>query len=455
MALPLADVIPEITKEPEPSPLVGKRQYLITYAQCDLEKFPSRESFGLAIAEEFNIGKSAVKVDFWACCMERHKNGGYHYHCCVKLTGSKKWVGVRNRLTLKYGINVHFSDKYDFYMYSYRYVCKTDQEVFHSEEHPKNLLSCMSPKSKNGTQASKQNAKKRREKRALKDDNQNGSLPPKKRPTRLTPLEVSDLIEAENIKSYKQLLAKSKKRRATGQADLSAYVFSHKEADLRNLIKKTWETVTAEDDLQKESLSRMDIIYSFVERLPCSGPCDGAWYDCAKEILDLNGIKLKEFAASLRKVMEEGRGKHKNILIVGPADCGKTFILKPLQIIFKDEVFQNPANNKFSWVNADKARVIFLNDFRFSSEVIQWKDLLLLLEGEPVKLPAPKNLFAEDVVIDSDVPIFATSIGPIRFKAPYGVTNDMEDRMMAVRWKEFHFQHVFPEAVQKKTGTLS
>lgn len=31
------------------SPLVGKRQYLITYAQANIEKLPTRMSFGEAI----------------------------------------------------------------------------------------------------------------------------------------------------------------------------------------------------------------------------------------------------------------------------------------------------------------------------------------------------------------------------------------------------------------------
>ena len=48
-----------------------------------------------------------------------------------------------------------------------------------------------------------------------------------------------------------------------------------------------------------------------------------------------------------------------------------------------------------------------------------WKDLLLLLEGETLKLPALKNLSAEDVIICIDVAIFATSKAPIVYQGPY------------------------------------
>ena len=60
------------------SPLVGKRQYLITYAHANTEKFPTRISFGEAIEEQLTAGSSKIKVDYWAVCKESHKNGGFH-----------------------------------------------------------------------------------------------------------------------------------------------------------------------------------------------------------------------------------------------------------------------------------------------------------------------------------------------------------------------------------------
>ena len=92
-------------------------------------------------------------------------------------------------------------------------------------------------------------------------------------------------------------------------------------------------------------------------------------------------------------------------LIIGPANCGKTFMLKPLELIY---VFSNPANEKYAWVGADTAEIIVFQDFRWCHDSIPWKeDLLLLLEGETVKLPATKNQFSIDVVIKKDTPIFA------------------------------------------------
>jgi len=307
-----------------------------------------------------------VKVDFWACCKERHANGGYHYHCSLKLTGSKKWVGVRNRLDRYHNVKVNFSAKHDYYLSSYRYVIKEDENVFHSENHPKDLASANSPLSKKGIKTSKQNAQKRRSESLGGASASSSSSSKKKRPVCLTNLNVADLVELEKIKNYTALLALANKRREAGQEDLANFVFSKTEKHLNELVKKTWAMHSAQAEIDNADLTHMDMLRAYSEQAPCSYPCDGEWLQCAREILELNHIPVSQFASSLHALLSEGRAKHRLC-----TDCGKTFILKPLQQIFAKEIFQNLANDKFSWVGADKARVIFLNDFRWTKEVIQ------------------------------------------------------------------------------------
>ena len=102
------------------NPRSGRRQYLVTYSQADEENFPTRESFAKVVEEEFNRGDSAVKVSHWACCREPHQEGGFHYHCAVKLTGNKKWASVKTCLNENHNIVVHFSNTHDFYISAYR-----------------------------------------------------------------------------------------------------------------------------------------------------------------------------------------------------------------------------------------------------------------------------------------------------------------------------------------------
>ena len=89
------------------------------------------------------------------------------------------------------------------------------------------------------------------------------------------------------------------------------------------------------------------------------------------------------------------------------------FLLRPLEIIFKTS--SNPANGKYEWVGANKAEVMFLHDFHWISELLEWNEFLVLLKGHTVHLPAPKSHFASDICIDKDTPFFATSKDVIKF----------------------------------------
>ena len=142
------------------NPSKGRRQYLVTYSQADGQIFPTRESFGNVLESEFNSGNSKVKVSHWACCKEAHEKIAFHYHCCLKLTGVKKWLHVKNAITKKYGIVVNFSD-HDQYIYAYRYVCKADGDVVHSDNHP-DLSHVGSPRTKASTAALREAGRKRK-----------------------------------------------------------------------------------------------------------------------------------------------------------------------------------------------------------------------------------------------------------------------------------------------------
>lgn len=146
-------------------------------------------------------------------------------------------------------------------------------------------------------------------------------------------------------------------------------------------------------------------------------------------------------------MLDKGRGKYRNLMITGPANCGKTFILLPLTLIY--EAFCNPASTSFAWVGAEKAEIIFLNDFRWSPQIIPWHDLLLLLEGQLVHFPAPKTHFAQDIVLSGQTPVFATGKQPLVF-IKGGNVDDTETEMMKVRWNHFTFKSQIPEHEQRE-----
>ena len=60
------------------------------------------------------------------------------------------------------------------------------------------------------------------------------------------------------------------------------------------------------------------------------------------------------------------------------------------------------------------SKASLLHDFRWSKDLIPWHDILILLEDETVKLPALENIYSEDIVISTDVTIFATSKNSVK-----------------------------------------
>ena len=87
----------------------------------------------------------------------------------------------------------------------------------------------------------------------------------------------------------------------------------------------------------------------------------------------------------------------------------------------------------------------FLNDLRWSDKLIAWNNFLQLLEGGKVHISAPKNHSPEDVLLEKDMPMFATSITKIR-KYQNGIVNEQESKMIHVRWKIFKFSNQFLES---------
>ena len=121
-------------------------------------------------------------------------------------------------------------------------------------------------------------------------------------------------------------------------------------------------------------------------------------------------------------------------MLTRPTNIGKTFLLLPLNKIYKS--FANPPSTSFVWIGAEKAEIIFHNDFRWSPQIIPWHDLLLMLEGQLVHLPAPKCHLTKDITFDKGIPIFATSKQPI-VCVKNGSLDEQESDMMTVKWKTF------------------
>ena len=86
-------------------------------------------------------------------------------------------------------------------------------------------------------------------------------------------------------------------------------------------------------------------------------------------------------------------------------------------------------------VGAENKELIFLNDLRWSQEIIPWQEFLNLRKVQSVHLASSKNHYAKDILITANVCIFATSITLIMYVGK-GTNGEGENAMIEARWRK-------------------
>ena len=137
--------------------------YLLTYAQADIQKFLNCWTFSECIFDAYTKGKSLRTVKEWACCIENHADGGWHYHMALNLSETRRWQPIKNYIFNRNKLSVNFATKNCGYVATYRYVCKGKRltDVLHIPRHSE-MSKILSPVTKKPIKKFQSNAKKRR-----------------------------------------------------------------------------------------------------------------------------------------------------------------------------------------------------------------------------------------------------------------------------------------------------
>ena len=196
--------------------VLGERQtrrvYLITYSQADMGKIANCQAFADCILEAFSQSQGNQKdntnhPEHWSCCMGDHRDGGKHYHLAIKLSAPRRCKAVKNYVSKKPGIALHFSDQSCGYHVTYKYVCKNMPftHILHTPGHP-NLQEIGSPKTKRAFTQFSDNAKKRRISAPTNNEKIKENLPSSSKPKKLSNIDVSEFIVANYIRSDSELM---------------------------------------------------------------------------------------------------------------------------------------------------------------------------------------------------------------------------------------------------------
>lgn len=402
--------------------------YLITYSQCGSSHL-SRAQFADIIVDAWR-SNSRSRILQWVVSLEAHQNGGSHFHMALKLSTTSRWQAIRRFVDNKHGIKLNFSDTHTNYYTAYEYVVKEDRDFVLSPGHP-DFANTSTPNTTNATRARRKAAKVTKSKG--------------KKRKRLAVYDVVRIIQTKKIQTRLQLMALADKWQEEGKTDLAEFICNRGPRIVNEAIETAKELSGAQERLQRCNKSRIQLLEESAAK-PCVDGCQGEWITAATDVLESNGIDKERFCSAVYDALKRGRGKYRNVYIYGPANCGKTFLLSPLKLIF--ECFINPASGTFAWIGIENAEVVWLNDFRWKPSLIPWCELLQVLEGDTVHFPAPKNVMTKDIVLDKDTPFFATSDAPLTL-IKGGTIDEINTEMMQVRWNMFKLHRQIPKNEQK------
>ena len=128
----------------------------------------------------------------------------------------------------------------------------------------------------------------------------------RKRPSRLTIFDVSEIAVSKGIKTYLELLALAKRQKMEGKTDLAQFVVNRGKKAVEEAIRTGWEIEKSEETLRRQRMSRMEIPLEPLEG-NCAENCDGRWLHIALNILQGNCIEMisLQLSANYEKKEEE------------------------------------------------------------------------------------------------------------------------------------------------------
>ena len=355
---------------------VNRTNFLITYSQANLDLVPSKQVFADFVLNAFKTAGGKAQPIHWAVCQETHADQNVHYHMVVGLSQARRWIKVKEALLFE-GIVAHFADGLATYSAGYHYIHKEDPEPLLSDGHPS--LEDLSRSSRVSAASNARTEQRiKRTVTTVTHTNADGEVSidekvvevqeakqVKKR--RLQKDDVATCIVEKNIKSHTELYALAQERKDCGENDLSAFILSQGKKKVLDLLMDTWEMKNANEEILRKKKTRYALLKEASQQ-ECNPDCAGEWYKLAMKLLTNNKKSPTTFARSVLNLLKKGRGKHQNLMLVGPANCGKTFLLEPLKDIYK--IFANPAQDKYCWVGAEEAEVMFLNELEEILDVI-------------------------------------------------------------------------------------
>ena len=387
----------------------------------------TREEFGkLMVKAHRECGVTVVET---ACFMEPHASGLMHHNCLVRADCQYRWKQTAEKLFQKYKVSV-----------SYGSNIRTWQEgvvygKVASEHKPEAMLD-QSP-----TQWVKTGTPVPLEEHIPRHMRQQGFV----RKCKLTWLGFLGLCRDNNVTTETEAWALASDLEEKGDKALMAFLG---EGDAAAALAKVNKARSAKENARRAKLTRMQILQECFQDGACTCPSPGLCYQLLKEVLQKNGMD-GEFQREVCDTLEAGRLKQRNFCLLGGTDMAKSFLFKPLTLIFR--TYERPDGGSYQLEDILDKELIFLNDFEYDEEAKKWCNwsyLKRFLEGGSLPVACPKNRGGNQQ-FTSDAPVFLTA--PQEVSLWRGKKRDEDETgQMSARIKYRKLTHAFKGSERKE-----
>ena len=407
---------------PMPKPLTVAQQGVKTPRDFD------RQSFREVCVEAHTF----CQVDLLetACFLEPHANGDPHLNLLVRAAEQYKWKPVAQRLLNHHHVHVSFGSHITTWQGGVVYGCVASE---HKNE--EDLDKAPEQWKKDGSQPT-----------PLKEFlplrfRQPGFV----RHTRLTPLAFFDLCAKHKVATEEALWAKATDLSDQGDRALLSFLL---ENDAGTYFAKVVKAQQAKETLRRSHLTREELLEEYVKKNTCSCAPNGHCHALMKRILQKSGIDgpwQKEVFGALRS----GRAKMRNLCLLGPPDCAKSFLLRGFEDVFR--TYKRPDGGSYQLEDLLGAELVFLNDFEYDAgakDWMPWSYFKNFLEGASVTVGCPKNKGGNQV-FKGTAPVLLTAPEEVKLKR-YGREDVSETKQMQKRIKYFRLTWQIPEGEREE-----
>ena len=247
----------------------------------------------------------------------------------------------KRHLQRTYGITMHYSSCHHNYYSAWLYASKSDREFKESSGHP-DLCNQGGPRTEEASRCRTQSARRAEDTEQGEDGDEssnsdsesdgNKSNNPRKR--HLSAFEVSEIVIEKQIRSVTELHALAREQKSQGKTDLAEFILNrvprrglryHEDCVGHGERRSDTTTFTKEENAAARRGKRRRLCRRM--RWPVATLCPGD--------LEENDIGVELFRTAVNELLLRDQGKNRNLLLTGPTNCGKSFLLNPLKVIYR------------------------------------------------------------------------------------------------------------------------